>query len=237
MNNELVLKEKYMIKSSDVDSSKRLKISSLLLILQNLATDGSEIVGAGKDVTLDRGYGWIIAKMELNIKRLPTYREEITLETYPNNRMHFIYPRTFNVYDKDGNLIIEGPSYWTLINLETRKVALYEETGIDVLGSSPTKRIKPIQRKDVSLVEKRVIRYSDLDLNHHFNNTKYFEFIFDTFDSSFNDSKVINHLSIEYSHELHEKDVVEIYKSDDNTYFEFAKDGQKAFNCEIGYEK
>ena len=80
---KITYNEKYYVKSSEVDTYQELRPSSLLKILQDLATEGSKIVDAGPDKTLDKGYLWVFSKLDISIERMPRYQETINLSTIP----------------------------------------------------------------------------------------------------------------------------------------------------------
>ncbi|MBO4622868.1 MAG: hypothetical protein J5691_03170 [Bacilli bacterium] len=232
---KITYKEKYYVKSSEVDIHQKIKLSSLLKIFQDLATEGSKILDAGTDKTLDKGYLWVFSKLEININRFPVYEETINLSTYPNEMMHFIYPRTFLIKDLNDNLLVEATSFWCLINAQTRKIALPSETGVGVDAPLKAKKIDNIESKDVNLVSSRKVLYTDLDLNQHLNNTRYLDFICDLYDSNYFNINHIKKINLSFVQEVKEKEVVDIYASTDNTYFLFKVNNIKVFECNIEY--
>ena len=69
---------------------------------------------------------------------------------------------------------------------------------------------------DVSLKEKRLVRYSDCDLNGHFNNTKYIDFIIDMHDSEFYKKHKIKHFLINYDKEAKDNDLLSLFSDGNN---------------------
>ena len=236
MIDNITYKEDYLVKSADVDAFHNMKLSSLMKILQNLAYDGAAILGAGKDKTFERGYLWVFSKLEIQIERFPYDQEIVKLSTFPNELMHFVYPRTFLIKDNQDNLLVKATSFWCLINSNTRKIALPSETGIGATSDIKADAISKIVTKDVSLKESRVVRYTDIDLNKHLNNTRYLDFICDLYDIDYFKNHEIKRLDIAFHHEVKEKEVVDIYASIDNTYFVFKVNDTKVFECNIEYK-
>ena len=232
---KITYKEKYLVKSSDVDAFHNMRISSLMKILQNLAYDGAAILGAGKDKTFERGYLWVFSKLEIEIDRLPYDQEVIKLSTFPNELMHFVYPRTFLIKDDNDNLMVKATSFWCLINMNTRKIALPSETGIGATSSIKADQIDKIVTKEVSLKESRIVRYTDIDLNKHLNNTRYLDFICDLYDSNYFSTHLIKKLNIAFHQEVKEGEKIDIYASNDDTYFLFKVNDKKVFECNIEY--
>ena len=231
----ITYKEKYYVKSSEVDIHQTLKLSSLLKILQDLATEGSKILNAGTDKTLAKGYLWVFSKLQLNINRLPRYEETVNLSTYPNEMMHFIYPRTFEIKDLDNNMLVKATSMWCLIDTNTRKIVLPSETGVGVKSDIKADPMTKIVAKDNKLVERRIVKYTDLDLNKHLNNTRYLDFICDLYDSKFFIDHKINKINIAFHQEVKEGEIVDIYASNDNNYFLFKVNEKIVFECNIDY--
>ena len=229
----ITYKEKYYVKSSEVDIHQSLKLSSLLKILQDLATEGSKILNAGTDKTLDKGYLWVFSKLQISINRLPRYEETINLSTYPNEMMHFIYPRTFEIKDLEDNMLVKATSMWCLIDTNTRKIVLPSETGVGVKSDIKADPISKIITQDVRLVESRVVKYTDLDLNKHLNNTRYLDYICDLYDSKFFMDHKIGKINIAFHQEVREGEVVDIYASSDNNYFLFKVNDKTVFECNI----
>ena len=232
---KITYNEKYYVKSSEVDIRQTLKLSSLLKILQDLATEGSKILNAGTDKTLAKGYLWVFSKLQINIDRLPRYEETVNLSTYPNEMMHFIYPRTFEIKDLDDNMLVKATSMWCLIDTNTRKIVLPSETGVGVKSDIKADPMSRIVAKDVKLIESRRVKFTDLDLNKHLNNTRYLDYICDLYDSSFFVNHKINKLLIAFHQEVKEGENVDIYASSDNSYFLFKVNEKIVFECNIDF--
>ena len=231
----ITYQEQFLVKSSEVNSKQELSLSGLLKIFQNLAVSGSTCVGAGKDKTLDKGYLWVFSKLEIDIYRMPKYLETINLITYPNEIMHYIYPRTFIIKDLNDNVLVEGKSIWCLINENTRKIALPKETGITYNSCYKAKRISNIEIKDIKLLEKREVKYTDIDLNKHLNNTKYLDYILDLYPSTFYQNNNFKRINMVFHQEVKEGDLLEIWGSIDNSYYQFRLGDNKVFECNIEY--
>ncbi len=69
---------------------------------------------------------------------------------------------------------------------------------------------KIISSEGNKIVDSKVFKYSDLDLNQHVNNTKYVEMILDCFLKDFHSSHVIKNITVSFQAESFFGDEVEV---------------------------
>ena len=86
-------------------------------------------------------------------------------------------------------------------------------------------------------METRKVRYSDVDLNGHLNNTKYIDYILDVHDSEFYKKNRISHFVINYDKELMDNNLFNLYSNSSNPeYIKGEIDGATAFEVNIAYQ-
>ena len=91
---------------------------------------------------------------------------------------------------------------------------------------------------DSMLIETRKVRYSDVDLNGHLNNTKYIDYIIDIHDSGFYQKNRISHFVINYNKELMDNDIFSMYSNNNNPeYIKGEIDNSIAFEVNISYKE
>ena len=88
-----IYEKHYKLCSCDVDMYRRLRLSQLFTFTQEAAFHHTEILGAGREKTLDRGFLWVITMQHAEIKRLPEYDEEVTLTSLAGKTRHVMFPR------------------------------------------------------------------------------------------------------------------------------------------------
>ena len=54
--------KKYHIGTSDVDMNLELRLSSLFLMMQDVATEHAELLGVGMSETIGKGQFWVITR-------------------------------------------------------------------------------------------------------------------------------------------------------------------------------
>lgn len=168
----------HIIRSSDVDAFRRLRLSVLFTLLQEASIAHTTQLGMGRNMTLDRGLLWIVALQQVSVSRLPVYDEKIELVSWPDPMMHLYFPRSYRILDSCGQALIEASALWALMDQKTRRIIFPEEHGIRIEGS-PEQQPLPMARapKMPALPDTAVftVPYSYTDLNGHMNNTRYLD--------------------------------------------------------------
>ena len=233
-------KKNYYIGSNDVDQFLELKLPSFFKMMQDAATEHAEEFNIGKANTIDKGLYWVITRIEIEIIEMPKYLQTVTMKTYPGDDMRFIFPRYFQLEDEKGRVLIKASSTWMVLSHETHRICLNPFPGF----KSPTEHLEgeqPLPAKcetgEYQLVETRKVRYSDIDLNGHLNNTKYIDYIVDIHDSDFYKKNRIKHFLINYEKELKDNNQLSIFSNNSNPeYIKGEVDGT-AFTVNITYGK
>ena len=233
--------KKYHLGTSEVDANFKLRLSSLFLMMQDVATEHAEIVGVGFSETVEKGQFWVIIRYSVSIDKYPEYLEDIIVRTYPGDDKKFIFPRYFEVEDSHGNIVVRASSTWCVLNKKERSVVLDPFNG-KVLPCEHRDGEEPLPSKilpkEKHLVEERKVRYSETDLNAHLNNTKYIDYILDMHDAEFYKENHISHITINYEKEILAGDVVSLYSDGKNPEYINGSVGDKnIFHAEVIYKK
>lgn len=231
--------KKCLIGSNDVDQFLELKLPSFFKMMQDVATEHAEVFNIGKANTIDKGMFWVITRIELEILVPPKYLQNVVLKTYPGDDMRFIFPRYFLLEDEKGHPLIKASSTWMVLNKQTHNICLNPFKDF----KSPTEHLEgelhlpeKVKTNDCSLKESRKVRYSDIDLNGHLNNTKYIDYIIDLHDSEFYTKHRISHFLINYEKELKDNDVLSLYSDDNNPEYIKGEVEKTAFEVNITYK-
>ena len=234
--------KKYYIGSNDVDQFLDLKLPSFFRMMQDIATEHAEVLDIGKANTLDKGLYWVITRIEIEIIKMPKYLQTVTLRTHPGDDLRFIFPRYFTCLDEKGEVLIKASSTWMVLNREKHNVCLNPFNGKKLPpehyeGELPLPN-KVVVDSDISLIENRKVRYSDIDLNGHLNNTKYIDYIIDLHDSDFYKKHQISHFLINYEKEMKDNNVLALYRNHSlNEYIKGEIDGATSFEVNILYRE
>ena len=177
------------IRSEHVDATRHLRTSELFRLLQEASIAHTERLGFPREKTLDRGILWVIARQSVRIWEMPAYDEDVRIVTRPGKRMHYFFPRFYEMR-RNGRTIIEGSALWMLISEETRTFVDPEEYGIRIPGDPGCPEVSlfaPIRLPDGAseLFQSPFrARFSQIDINGHMNNARYFDLIEDLLEES-----------------------------------------------------
>lgn len=231
----------FFLASEYVNPYLELKLPSFFGMMQSIAAEDVEDKGINKSQTIDKGCTWIVSRVEVDIIETPCFPDTITLDTYPGEDFKILFPRYFRIRNQEGKELVRASSIWALLDLNKRVcvTAPFEQR----LEAEHHEGELPLPQKiktpeEATLVESRLVRCSDIDLNNHLNNVKYIDFIFDTHDASYYEKKKLKHFIINYNHEVKAGQTVDLYTNGGSPEIIFGKvDGVVAFIAELTFEE
>ena len=236
-----MFKKEYLIETSDVDGLSELKLSSLFRYLQDAATEHAERLGVGQSKVLDNGMFWVITRYYLEITKMPSYFEKIIVYTYPGEGQKLVLPRLFKITDEKGNLLIKASSSWVILNRNTHRIVIdpFKDMALPFEKYEDDAILPPkVMPEEAVIVESRKVRYSDVDLNTHLNNTKYIEYIMDTHDLDFYKKHRLKKVIINYNKEILGGQVVNIKSNQQlKEYISGDVEGVNVFDALLEFEE
>ncbi|NLM09643.1 MAG: acyl-ACP thioesterase [Clostridiaceae bacterium] len=217
---EPLYKNNYTIGYRDVDFNKNLRLSSLFGYFQDTASMNVEKLGIGVDTLLERySISWVLTKILVEINRIPAWNEKITVETWPHKPKKYEFDRDYRVRDEKGNVIVSAISNWVLLDINTREIKkseiissdypvfpFIEERALD----SRIRKLRPFGQLEA--VYRKVIGYSDTDVNGHINNAKYIDYIMDCFSIEDHKKHTVKSIQVNYIKEVFPGDALVIFK-------------------------
>lgn len=220
--------EQSTVRSYDVGSDGLLKPQTLFQFFQEAASNHATELGAGYDFLQEQGVFWALSRVKIEIARLPVWRDEITLTTWPKGVDKIFAVRDFRMTDREGGVLVRGTSYWLLVDIEKMR-----PRRVDGLARS-----LPLNENEHALQEslgkiavpdglevryERKVMASDLDVNNHVNNTEYIRWITDALARNEGTIQTIRNLQVNYLEEARLGEVMVFYVGRDS------EDGAVAF--------
>ena len=167
----------YSIRSYECDCNGTLRIVALMNIFQDVADSHASILGVGIEHCLEHGLAWVGTNYHIKINRMPSWHEQIVIATWPAAEKKIGAIRDFEVRDDEGNIIIVASSQWVLIDFQRKRpVSLRDNLPFYQIieqRALPTDfpKIESPERIDIS--RNFAVRYDDIDVNRHVNNSIY----------------------------------------------------------------
>lgn len=228
----------HQVRNLDVNLYQRLRTSRLLEFLQEASIAHTEMLGAGREKTLDKGLLWMVCMQKIEISDMPVYDDIITIESWPGRTMHVLFPRYYRILDEQKNVKIQGSALWTLVDQNTRKMAFPENYDIHIPGvitGNETDLPKPLKKEEGTRSSSFTVPFSYCDLNGHMNNSRYCDLTEDVTDHIRNGS-ILTSLSSEYISEARTGDILSLsWKEDDSSCYMSAKTEKDIFRMQYTY--
>jgi acyl-ACP thioesterase len=234
-----------IIPDRDCDFKSKLRISTLFGYLQDAASLHARNLGASVETLQEKfGVAWILMRLKVDILRMPTWLENITVETWPQ-KPAALYERDYLIKDETGEVLVRGSSVWVLMDLLTRSIrkeTLFDYKGIPLLTERAFKDRLGKLRVDAALapaIEKK-IDYSDLDRNRHVNNTRYMDYAMDSIGTDYLNTHEVKQIEVNYVNETRSGETIIVSKgssdSEDGVFYiegTIAEDGRTAFKSKV----
>jgi len=240
---DLELHKEITIRHIQSDINGNCSIPVIADMLQESAEQSAVQLGFGyKDIVTSR-QAWVLSRMLINFKKMPRVDDTLTLKTWPKRQEKLFALRDFELCLGD-EVIVSAASAWIVINIDTRRPMKPDSIFGDFNASEMRDAIKEVPGKvlvpeSFSLSDSRRVRFTDLDINNHMNNSYYFRWILDIFPEDIFRNKIIGSILVNFNNELVFNDDVEIFANDTGNR-KWAvwgkKPGQLVFSSEVVWQ-
>lgn len=214
-----IWESKTKVRSFDVDKNKRLSIVALTEYLQEEAGSHANAMGFGYRQVIQQDMVWILNGIRVEIEELPMWEDEIFLKTWVVGNNRFISRRDFICVNQENNVLFRATTNWILFNTKTLRPQLVDSMNFSV-------EMHPNQLStSVGILNMRgsvednsplyyEVKYSDLDMVGHMNNTKYIQLLLDYYKPEFHGSKSLKSLEIIFKAEAKYEDKLDLYSQE-----------------------
>ncbi len=186
---ERVLTRAHMLSYSECDLTGHWKPSAVLQAAQDISVEHADLIGCGNAVLEEKGYCWLVSRQQYHFERYPQAGDTIRLTTWPGEPKRVIFPRYHLFEDVKGETLGWAATVWMLADKESKRLLSAQKTGVVMPDNRD--RTPPIETPEKVLLPKeagrmaeRRVCYSDADINHHMNNTRYLEWACDLIEPS-----------------------------------------------------
>ena len=169
---------------STCDHTGTLAVPHLFSLFMDLASEHGDAIGLGMDALSRHGLFWLTVKTKIRITRRPRLLERITADTWPEKPGRIRCNRFYRLTDGRGELLAEGKTEWTMLEVATGRLAPLSaayppelEHCEDVVCDAPYARIGD-DFADAPEIAVYTVRSADIDVGRHMNNAAYVHALF-----------------------------------------------------------
>lgn len=209
VTDKYTLEKDYGISVAETECSRRVKPVVLFNYMQDLAEKSIAMIddNFSCEGLLNRGCGWFLIRYRIEFENNPAGLSSIRVKTESRGVQKSTFYRDFEIYDnKSGERILRAVSSWLIVNLNKKSIVNIEKEFPDFLQFTPRdndlklNRLKPPET--ITREKMFEIRYDDLDINNHVNNTVYITWALETQDYDFRKSHAVKAMDIYYKHDV-----------------------------------
>ncbi|MDR1381897.1 MAG: acyl-[acyl-carrier-protein] thioesterase [Tannerella sp.] len=212
----------FVTESYLLDFRGRVTIPMIGNYMLHAASSHASLRGFGFSDMTGRHTAWVLSRLAMEIDRYPEMSEPVTLHTWIDEVGRIFTSRCFELADAAGKATGYARSIWAAIDMQTRRPTPLdvEALSVYVAADRPCPIEKPGKTAPVENETDGIpysVKYSDLDINGHFNSIKYMERLLDLFDLDMFVRKEVKRFEIAYLSEgrygmpltLHKKETSE----------------------------
>ena len=171
----LVWSETFKVRAYEVDLWGRASVLALCNWMQEAAGNHATHLGWGIERLQARGSTWLLSRLHLRVHRLPPWREEVEVTTWPAGVHRLWAVREFRIAGGDGGEIAVATTGWMVINQASRRPVRPTAELAEAGRGTPPRAVEDGFEKlpavgRPTFARKIEVRTSDLDINRHANN-------------------------------------------------------------------
>lgn len=170
----------FEVGSFQVHPDGEIRMFALADLLQEIAWRHADSGDFGRSL-LENQQMWVLSRFEIKVYSFPKWGDKIRIFTGGRGAEKLFAFREFMVWDEKENVLARAMSSWLLLHTQTKRIQKPDSVLPKELFD-PLK--KPIwQPEKLSFMgnligeEEIKVQHSDLDLNHHVNNTSYIRWV------------------------------------------------------------
>ena len=238
---QAIFEKNFLVRTTDVDYADHCRPSAILGFFQEMAVDHAEDLNISRDYLLENYHAvWLLARLWYQLDRPLLVGEELTFRTWHRGPDKLYVYRDFQILSR-GQEIGRAVSVWIVADVDNRKI-LRPEHVENIVASPipeqlPDRTLKLIHSpKLLEPAYEKTVRWSDVDLNGHMNNTRYFDLAEDCMPDALRAGSV-REVSTEYTGEVTEGQTIRLTSSVTDGEFRIAGNTEKkVFRISMRYE-
>ena len=228
--------KKITICNYDVICNKTHKPSAIYKYFQQIATEDLDTFGLDSESLFDKGLAFVLARMKTVFYKPLSCYESLTLTSCHRRTKGVSFIRDYVLYSGDEK-VAETSSYWVLIDIDSRKICrpsvIQSDSVLNELCSFEIdERFSFPENTKTAFYPYKVV-FSDIDENHHMNNTRYPDICLDAI-NGIGENEFVSEIRIDYLNEARLSDELVLEHtivSQDGCYFYRAENKTTSAKC------
>lgn len=168
------------VASFQIHPDGKISLSSIGDLFQEVAWKHADSADFGRNLQESKQM-WVLSRLEIKVERFPVWGESLRLFTGGRGSDKLFAFREFLIWDSQETVLVRGMSSWLLLHTESKRIQKPEAV-LPPEIFDPTKKPawQPAKIAVLGLpiaAEELIVRFSDLDLNFHVNNTSYIRWV------------------------------------------------------------
>lgn len=222
--------------NADCDFHRKLKPSALFRYVEQAAADHARAYGMDDDFFAARHTAFLVGKQAVEVYRMPTRGEKITLDTACEPCKKGSMKRITHILDEAGKELALVDCRWIVVNTEMGHIMRQPS------WCTPNYENEDVEEELPQLVHKCkeltpagswTASYSLCDLNGHINNAYYLDLACDALPPEVLQAGPVTFAAVNYHWEIPMGDTVELLyaPSEEGWYVQGRHDGRTSFEC------
>ena len=207
-----IWKDTFRIRSYEVDCHGQLSVLSIFNFMQETASSHADALGVSIQQLLSENYTWLLARVKITMTSYPVWRDDLTVLTWPSGMQRLFALRDFQFKDQKDSPVGAALSAWLVIDTHKRRpvriapfVNRLKPLGGNHILPGTLDKLQPLVTHEGE--HKFQVRFRDLDINQHVNNTSYVEWILESIPAAVKKEAVLSEMEINFLAEsfLHDR--------------------------------
>ncbi|MGI5985535.1 MAG: hypothetical protein GXY01_06175 [Clostridiales bacterium] len=235
-------KREITVNYMDCNTDKKVFLHYMLGIFSEIAGDECQAKGQTHDFFVNHGKIFLLTRMSIRFHKTPKWDDTVIFTTWFRTTEGKFFLRDCEMRAPDGELFASASSTWALIDPVEHKVLDPDEypgsrsCGFKQKADSPECK-KIISESPLPVIGYRPVYYTDLDCNHHVNNSVYSKIATDFLPPEYRSRDLFDFV-INFNKETKLGETLEIRgaETEDGYIIQGSCDGNQHFACEFTFK-
>jgi len=209
MESPRIHRRDFRLRYYEMDAFAEATPVTILNLLEETAFSHCEESGWDIYRLVSEGYGWILLRGGIEMRRYPSYRETFSIESWCSGTRNFYGTREYRVLGSSGELLGFARSLWLFYSLERRRpnpvlpdIVEAWQPGGGAAGDMELGEVAGPGPDEIDRGRSFEVRLSDIDTNGHVNNVNYLAWALESVPAELRRGSILARLRGQFKHEV-----------------------------------